>query len=73
MIKIYRLLTNKYSQEYLLEAFSSREAMLNNNVFNVIAYLETAKSHVFLLLKSSYPYIVWNNVPKFQENRASSF
>ena len=27
----------------------------------------------FLLMQISYPYIVWNNFPKFQENRASSF
>ena len=33
-----------------------------------IAYRETAKSHVFLLMQISYPYIFWNNVPKFQEN-----
>ena len=24
-------------------------------------------------MQISYPYIVWNNFPKFQENRASSF
>ena len=24
-------------------------------------------------MQISYPYIVWNNVPKFHENRASSF
>ena len=38
-----------------------------------IAHLEIAKSHVFLLMQISYPYIVWNNFPKFQENCASSF
>ena len=38
-----------------------------------IAYLEIAKSHVFLLMQISYPYIFWNNIPKFQENRVSSF
>ena len=31
------------------------------------------KSHVLLLMQISYPYIVWNKVPKFHENRASSF
>ena len=38
-----------------------------------IAYLKTAKSHGFLLMQISYPYIFGNNVPKIQENRASSF
>ena len=28
---------------------------------------------LFLLMQISYPYIVWNNVPMFHENRASSF
>ena len=32
-----------------------------------------AKSHVFALMQISYPNIIWNNFPKFQENRASSF
>ena len=27
----------------------------------------------FLLMQINYPYIVWNNVAKFHENRASSF
>ena len=27
----------------------------------------------FLLMQIRYPYIVWNNFPKFQENRSSSF
>ena len=27
----------------------------------------------FLLMQISYPYIVWNNVQKLHENRASSF
>ena len=38
-----------------------------------IAHLEMAKSHVFVLVQISYPYSVWNNFPKFQENRASCF
>ena len=39
-----------------------------------IAYPEMAKKS-FLLMQISYPwpYIVWNNFPKFQENSASSF
>ena len=32
-----------------------------------------AKSRVSLLMQINYPHIVWNNFPKFQENRASSF
>ena len=40
---------------------------------NGIALLKMAKSHVFLVMQISYPYIVWNNFPKFQENRASNF
>ena len=32
-----------------------------------------AKSHVFVLMQISYPYIVWNNFPKFQKNCESSF
>ena len=35
--------------------------------------METAERHVFLLMQISYPYIAFNNVPLFQENRASSF
>ena len=27
----------------------------------------------FLLVQISHPYVVWNNFPKFQENRSSSF
>ena len=41
--------------------------------FKGIAYLETAKSHVFLLMQISYPYIFWNNVPKIEENQLNSF
>ena len=41
--------------------------------FKGIANLEMAKSHVFVLMQISYPYIVWNNFPKFQKNRARSF
>ena len=29
--------------------------------------------HIFVLMQISYTYIVWNNFPKFQENRAISF
>ena len=36
--------------------------------FRGIAYKKTAKSHVFLLMKISYPYIA-----KFHENRDSNF
>ena len=49
--------------------------MKNQTNFNVyfnlkgIAYKKTAKSHVFLLKQINYPYIVWNNSPKFYENR----
>ena len=35
MIKIDRLVTNKCSQEYLLEVFSFGDAILNNNVFKL--------------------------------------
>ena len=28
---------------------------------------------IFLLIQIRCPYIVWNNFPKFQENRESSF
>ena len=41
--------------------------------FKGIAHPEMAKSHVFVLMQISYSYIVWNNFPKFQENRASNF
>ena len=34
---------------------------------------KTEKSHVLLLMKINYPCIVWNNVPKFHENRDSRF
>ena len=42
-------------------------------MFQGIAHLEMAKSHVFLLIQISYPYIVWNNFPKFQGKRAVVF
>ena len=32
-----------------------------------------AKSHVLLSMQFSYPCVVWNNIPKFHENCASSF
>ena len=32
-----------------------------------------AKSHVFVLMQISYTYIVFNNFPKFQENRDGGF
>ena len=38
-----------------------------------IAQYKTAKSHVFLLMQISYPYIVCDNVQKFHETHASSF
>ena len=34
---------------------------------------KTRKSHVLLLMYLNYPYVAWNNVPKFHENCASSF
>ena len=34
---------------------------------------KTGKSHFLFLMHLNYPYIVWNNVPKFHENRDSSF
>ena len=37
------------------------------------ARYKTGKSHVLLLMQISYPFIVWNNVPKFHENRVGSF
>ena len=44
-----------------------------DKALKVIADEKTAKSHVFLLMQINYPYIVWNNVPKFHEHCASSF
>ena len=41
--------------------------------FKGIAHLVMAKSHAFVLMQISYPYIVWDNFPKFQENHASNF
>ena len=38
-----------------------------------IAPLETAKSHVFLLMQISYPYIVWNNIPQVSEKLWEQF
>ena len=38
-----------------------------------ISSMEMTKSHVFLSMHIGYPYIVWNNFQKFQENRHSSF
>ena len=34
---------------------------------------ENSKKSCFLLMQINYPYIVWNNVPKFHENHDSSF
>ena len=38
-----------------------------------IASLETSKSHVFLLIQISYPYIVWNNIPQVSEKLCEQF
>ena len=40
--------------------------------FSSLPRIYSTKS-CFLLMQISYPYIVWKNVPKFHENRASSF
>ena len=52
---------------------ANKHQLFAGDDFKGIAHLEMAKSHVFVLMQISYPYIVWNNFPKFQENCASSF
>ena len=45
----------------------------NDCDFTGNTHRETVKNHVLLLIQINYLYIVWNNVPKFHENSASSF
>ena len=53
---------------HLIHYILMTTALLKGN-----ASRETAKSHVSLLIQINYHNIVWNNVQKLHENRASSF